>query len=294
MHLSEAENREAVAKSGAVVNIWEAVTGKEAAIVAIGQASHLALTPDNRHLVAADGKRLRVWDLATGKEQSRWALPEGVTGLWGREAVTRLLLSPDGRRAFTALGDGTALVWDLMPAIRGGEAFANIPGEKELAAWWTDLAGDDAKRAYTAIWRLSEAPETAVAFLRRRLKPATDADLIEIRRHIADLDSDTFSVREKAFKQLAMLGDAAEPALRRTLENKPSVEVRRSVQLLLEKLGGQPPSGEALRTLRALEVLEHTGATGRRLLRELAAGAEEARLTREADAALTRWNRRSP
>jgi RNA polymerase sigma factor (sigma-70 family) len=277
--------RPAEAEKRAVVCVWESATGKEVATVATGQASRLALTPDNRLLVAAEGKRLGVWDLATGKERCRWSLPE---------SATRLLLSPNGRRVFTALADGTALVWDLTPSFHRGEALANNPGEKELAAWWTDLASDDAKRAYAAIWRLSESPETAVAFLRRRLKPATDADLKEIRRHIADLDSDTFAVREKAFKHLAMLGDAAEPALRRTLENKPSVEVRRRIQLLLEKLGEQLPSGEALRTLRALEVLEHTGAAGRRLLHELAMGAEGARLTREAAAALTRLNRRSP
>jgi hypothetical protein len=36
---------------------------------------------------------------------------------------------------------------------------------------------------------LSETPETAIPFLRQHLKPATDADMKEIRRHIADLEA---------------------------------------------------------------------------------------------------------
>jgi hypothetical protein len=49
-----------------------------------------------------------------------------------------------------------------------------------------------------------------------------------------------------------------------------------------------------VRTLRALEVLEYAGPEGRRLLRELAGGVEEARLTLEARASLKRLAQRSP
>lgn len=51
---------------------------------------------------------------------------------------------------------------------------------------------------------------------------------------------------------------------------------------------------EALRLLRAMHMLENTGAEGHRLLRELANGAEEAWLTRQAQAALARLHRRAP
>src|SRR3954453_20894885 len=103
-----------------VVGVWETATGKEVATVAAGPVSSLALAPDNRHLVTVHENLLRVWDLATGKERRRWSLPASVTlpaYPWESPRPTRLLLFPDGRRAFTALADGTALIWDLTPAL---------------------------------------------------------------------------------------------------------------------------------------------------------------------------------
>jgi hypothetical protein len=205
-----------------------------------------------------------------------------------------LLLSPDGRRAFTALNDGTALVWDLQPALRHPKPLAGKPSDKELVSWWIDLAGEDAARAYAALWRMTETPEAAIPFLRQRMKPATKAEVQAIRRHVADLESDEFATREKAFEQLAKRGSLAEPVLRHALEQKPTLEARRRLQHLLEKIDQQPPASETLRLLRTLQVLENTGTEGRQMLRELASGAEEAWLTREASAALSRLNRSAP
>ena len=77
-------------------------------------------------------------------------------------------------------------------------------------------------------------------------------------------------------------------------ESNPSLETRRRIQLLLTRLSQRPLSGEVLRTLRALEVLEQAGAEGQRLLRDLAGGIEEARLTREARLSLKRLARQAP
>lgn len=279
--------RETKGKDKSTVGIWEAATGKEVATVAASPVASFALMPDDRHLVLADRGFLRVWDLATCKEQRHWPLPEANTSPGGDTVVTGLLLSPDGRRAFTALHDGTALVWDLQPALRR-EPLVEKPDDKELAGSWSDLLADDARRAYAAIWRLIDAPESTVPLLRQRLKPATDAEVAAVRRLIADLDSEAFATREKAFEQLVKLGPAAEPVLRHALQQKPALETRRRLQLLLERIEQQPAAGESLRLLRALHVLENTGAEGRRLLRELAGGAEGAWLTCAAQAALSR------
>lgn len=126
------------------------------------------------------------------------------------------------------------------------------------------------------------------------MKPAADADKKEVRRLIAQLDSDDFATREKASEQLERLGPIAEFVLRRALEQKPTLEARRRMQLLLEKIDRQPVAGESLRLLRTLQVLENTGMEGRRLLHELASGAEQAWLTRRAKAALSRLDRRTP
>jgi hypothetical protein len=168
------------------------------------------------------------------------------------------------------------------------------PGESELKALWANLAGNDAAKAYRAIWSLAAAPQQAVPFLRKHLKPAVAPDAQKLKQLLADLDSPRFTVREKAAQELAKLGDFAEPGLRRVLEAKPSLEVRQRVERLLEQQQGPVVSPERLREIRAVEALEHMdSAEARRLLRELAAGAEGARLTREAKAAEARLSARS-
>jgi hypothetical protein len=112
-------------------------------------------------------------------------------------------------------------------------------------------------------------------------------------RLTANLDSDQFAVRDQATRELEALGELAEAALRKLLAAKPSLEARRRAEELLEKLRSPLPSGERLRSLRAVEALEHAGTEpAQRLLIRLAGGAPGARLTREAQAALQRLARR--
>jgi hypothetical protein len=110
-----------------------------------------------------------------------------------------------------------------------------------------------------------------------------------------DLDTNQFAVRESAKQELEKLGEIAAPACRKALEQKPSVEARRRLEALLEKQSRewQNPSSERLRTLRAVEVLEHIGTPeARQVLETLAKGAPEARLTQEAAESLQRLSRR--
>src|SRR5262249_48106106 len=111
--------------------------------------------------------------------------------------------------------DSTALIWDLPLAL--GKVPSAQPGEKELAGWWADLAGEDPRRAWAAVWRLAEAP-AAVPLLGRHLKPATKAELREVRRLMDDLADKSFAVRSRALARLKELGLAAMPLLRQALE----------------------------------------------------------------------------
>lgn len=89
------------------------------------------------------------------------------------------------------------------------------------------------------------------------------------------------------------LGDLAESALRQTLAKKPTLEVRRRVQELLERLRGPVTRPDLLQSLRAVAVLEAIDTPGtRRLLENLAKGAPEARLTREAKTSLQRLEKK--
>ncbi|MBI1914566.1 MAG: hypothetical protein HYS12_07485 [Planctomycetes bacterium] len=213
-----------------------------------------------------------------------------VDGTDGKVAC--VAFAPGGKVLATGSNDTTVLFWGLAGPTGDGKQPA--PGEKELQSLWADLAGEDAAKAYRAIWALVASPQQAVPFLRKHLKPAVPADAQKLKQLLADLDSPRFSVREKAIQELAKLGDLAEPGLRRVLEGKPSLEVRQRVERLLEQLQGPVVTPDRLREIRAVEALEHMGtAEARRLLKELAAGAAGARLTREATAADARLSARS-
>jgi hypothetical protein len=79
--------------------------------------------------------------------------------------------------------------------------------------------------------------------------------------------------------------------MRQALAGRPSPEVRRRLGELLQRLDPLA-SPELLRGLRAVQVLEQVGTPeARDLLRTLAGGVPEARLTQEAKASLQRLAR---
>ena len=85
----------------------------------------------------------------------------------------------------------------------------------------------------------------------------------------------------------------AEPPLRRALgegtDEKPTLDVRRRVEVLLGKLDEQLPPRTWLQVLRALEVLEQIGTPAAQdIVQTLAGSAPGSRLTRSAQASLQR------
>jgi WD40 repeat protein len=260
------------ARTGKIVRRWSD-SGKPGRLL-----EQVGFSPDGRLLATSDGVLIHLWEVATGKE---------VHTLQGHQGeICALAFSADGRRLASSSLDSTVLLWNL--------AVGTPSGGQDVAAWWADLASADARRGYAAVWRLAAAPEAAVPWVGQHLRPVTGAQMKEIRRLIVDLDSETFAVRDQAFAKLKGRIQDAAPELRRVLEKKVSLELRRRVEALLETLENQPLSGEPLRSLRALMALEYAGtAAARQLLRALADGAPEARLTQEAKASLDRLARRS-
>lgn len=235
---------------------------------------------------AAQGQ-LRLWDPRTGQLVRRLLDPSG--------AVYAIAFSPDGKMLATSSTDTTSLVWDLTGRRRGGRRETAVLPPDALDAAWKALAGDDAQEAYRAVWALAAAPDQTTPLLKERLRATPPINPKETARRIADLDSDDFDVREKANGDLDKMGDLAEPALRKALAEQPSPEARRRVERLLTKLEGPVASPERLQQLRSLEVLEQIStAPAERVLEEIAQGAPESRLTREAKTSLERLARRRP
>jgi hypothetical protein len=244
----------------------------------LSDASILAFSPDSRTVAySGEGAAIRILEVASGHERHHFPGHRG--------SITSLTFSPDGQKLISGSRDTMALVWDLgWPSSPPATAVEREP-------LWTDLAGDDAARAYRAIRKLAASPALSIPFLRKKLQPVAAVDEKRLSRLIADLDSDDFAIRQKATAKLAELGDQPLSTYRKMLEGKPSLEIRRRLESLLEKAGPAwwSVSGERLRSLRAVETLELAGTKeARQVLESLARGASGARLTEQAKAALQR------
>ncbi len=267
------------------VGLWDRATGKE--LIRLTASDRwvvaLAFSPDGRALATGhDGGTVRFWETASGKIRRDWRAHPA--------SVRSLAFSPDGKLFASAGSDTTVLIW---PA-NAEQAERKDLSANELDALWADLAGADAVKAYRSITALRAAPQQSVPFLKAHLRPVPAVDAQRVARLIADLDDERFAVRDKASADLAKLGDLAEPFLRKTLEGKPSPEVRRRAQTILEGLH-RALSAEPLREVRAVELLEQIGTpSARTVLAALAEGAAGARLTREAKATLRRLALRQP
>jgi hypothetical protein len=268
------------------VRIWEAATGKTVARVSMKPRTEQVLFhPDNRYVATNDVEGIRIWDVVTGKLALRRAMPEIVPiqpSLGG--FASSPTFATDGRLA-TGHPDGTILIWGMPLPARKPQALA----AKEVETLWADLACPDAAKAWRAVWRMADAPDEALPFLRGRVEPYPTAAADLTRKLLADLDADSFEVRKAAARRLRELGLQAEPALRAMLKARPSLEQRRHIEELLAVLPveSRPPSAEELRQLRAVIVLERIGTPeARRVLEAVAKGPQSARLTRQALAAL--------
>jgi hypothetical protein len=210
-----------------------------------------------------------------------------LTRLKGHQGeVTALAFAPDGKTLVSGSADFTLLVWDVSHLDKPAPMLELPP--KKLDALWTDLAAVDARNAFQAIHVLARASKQSVPFLNDHLKPAT-LDPQRIAKLVADLDSEQFKTRKNAGDDLEKLGELAEPALRKALEGNPTLEIKKRIEPMLEKIAAQVLSSEQVRGIRGVEVLELAGTPeAKQVLEALAKGAPGARLTQEAKASLER------
>jgi WD40 repeat protein len=280
----------AVSDRGGANCLVETATGKLRGRVGDPNAEWgpLAFAANSRALVWASQWSVQVTDVATGKEVRRF------TGHNGE--VQEMAVADDGSMLATR-GGATATVWSLAGLDRELRQRNVTRRAEELDALWKDLASDDAAKAYQAIWALADSPGQAVALVRERVAAAGPLPKDEAERFarlLADLNSEEFGQREKATEEMAKLGRTAEAAVRAELARGPaSAEVRVRLERVLDRIEKGELTGEFLRPLRAVEVLEQVGTPeARQALAVLAKGMAEARLTQEAKAAEARLTKR--
>ena len=265
------------------ISVWEVATGQQRLFLKGHEESTvcIAFTPDSRTLASASwDNTIRLWDLETGRELRK------LTGHRGK--ANALAFSADGKTLVSTGDDTTILFWDVTDVTQRKRLPATSLSEREWQTLWEDLAGDDAAKAYTAMVRMASDGPTTLAALKKRLHPIRPVEPERLTQLFKDLDSDDFAVRETASRELQKRSDVIRPTLRQMLARpRLSLEQRRRLEALAASL--EELSGPRLRQVRALEVLEMLGTMeARELLKTIAIGAPEARLTEQAKAALER------
>lgn len=248
-------------------------------IIGRSQPVAAAFSPDGWLFAAPGPGGIVLFETTTGQPRLRLA--------GHLNEITGLAFTPDGNTLVSTSHDSTLLIWDVT----GLRTNAKLPGDGEEL--WGLLANTNAEKAGRAIFAMVEAPAASLALLRKRLH-AVSVSEAGLQKLIAELDDPTFAVRQKAARELAMLGPLAETALTKKLQAKPSLEASRRIKELLAGLKSKRPGTDQIRAIRAVEVLERIGSREADvLLAELAAGSEGAYLTDHAREAIERRKRRS-
>ncbi|MBI3410724.1 MAG: sigma-70 family RNA polymerase sigma factor [Planctomycetes bacterium] len=275
--------------SGNAISVWNVGNGHELLTLETGAIAFAAFSPDDRYLASAGLDALRLWELASGQAVITHRCPEKVRGWHGPSFVSSLAFAPDGRSLVTGSIDTSVLTWSAIPdenAIR--KALGNS-SRKDFERLWADLADKDASRAYIAAHAFTSGPiPNLLDFLGDRLPPAKGLDPEHLKKLLQQLDSDKFTEREAATKELEKSLEDIRPALERALKGNLTLETQRRLERLLARPLTLPP-GDTLRQVRAVAILERIGTPeAPQYLERLSLGNADARLTHEAIAALAR------
>jgi hypothetical protein len=267
------------------LSLWETATGDALGDLADGLGpilSDVAFSPDGRLAATAETQRARVWSLISGKQLASFES--------GPAPVRCLAFSPDRKLLATGGDDGTILLWDVSKLDRSP---GPKPDPKDVEAAWSTLTGKGSPTLLKSIYTLAAAGDDAVALIRDKVRPIPEPDAKILAKLLKNLDDDAYDVRKTAETKLQALGDAARPALEQALARGGSAEFKKQLKHLLENPPPIATSGDQIRALRAVWVLEEVGTTAaKNCLKMLANGAAADPLTIAAREAVARLRNR--
>jgi hypothetical protein len=263
------------------VEVFELETGRTVFSKRAKGGIHFGvLSPDGAFLALGQDDRIQLWELATVQQMHVFG-----SGATYSSSATPLAFSPEGRRLASGGNSAEVLVWDVFDPDRSSMPLT----EDALKRCWQDLARSGGPAAYQAMRMLLGRPEQAVEFLSNRLTPVPAIEPAVLRRWLAQLGSDSFPVRQEASQHLQEAGDVVVPDLHRALAANPEPETARRIRAVLAAIHPVHASGDRLRLLRGIQVLERLGSLAARdVLSTLTHGAPSARPTRAARESLAR------
>jgi hypothetical protein len=167
--------------------------------------------------------------------------------------------------------------------------------DEQFKTIWGELSDKDATKGVQACAELYGAKKV-VPFLKENLKAdklkLPQADEKTVAKLIADLDSDSFDVREEAEVALAKLGAGAAAAIEKAISSAKSAEQKMRLARLLEKSKDQPALTQARRAVEVLVALRTDEA--KELLEALSKGDDKEWLTQAAKKGLDRAKEKLP
>jgi hypothetical protein len=166
-------------------------------------------------------------------------------------------------------------------------AFQDL-SDATLETLWRDLLTADEDGADKLAWHMATGQDKTVRFLAERFRPERTYKPDEVRKRIAELDSDQFAKRQEAFEALRSMGSVVRGEVEQAVAQQTSAEVRSRLRRLLASWNeGVSADPEIRRELRSVLVLKRIGtksAVG--LLEQLARGDRESLRARAARKAL--------
>jgi hypothetical protein len=247
----------------------------------------LALSRDGKAAAAGneDG-RIRLWEVISRKVRREF------TGHAG--GVRAVALFPDETRLLSGGEDGKILVWELAGAAvaKPRAPLEPVAQEKEWQAAWHALGGG-AEESYRAMEQFRADPDSWLMFLDARLEPlfTMKQRLISL---LLKLESEKFNVRQKVSEEMEKLGELTIPFLEEKLQEQLTLETKRRIERVITRVTPADPEAPSmfLRLWRAIEILEALATpSARATLLRMSRETPDARIRREAEAALARLKR---
>lgn len=249
----------------------------------------IAFSADGRSLISGSFDRTaRLWEAFSGKQIAQFK------GHFG--PVMGVGFVKNGRSVFTASSDSTVLQWDV-PGLAGRGKLPSVNmNVDDFNSVWTLLTSEETPRGHETMWRCIAAGKEVIAHMTKEKKYYL-LDPERVKKLFKDLDSSNFVIRTAAMNELVGYGRWMEGRFDAAMANPPSLEYKRRIEMLKERLNEKQSASlvqERLRLRRFMLICEQVGGEDAiEALTRIADRGPEEDLRDEARASLERLKKQS-